>query len=115
MVVRRTVSADSYTRKVNVAVQLYCTVFPIRQWDDKTAQEATATTATIESVAGAYPIVPANATVDNYAFTSAAGTLTADQRTEQVITFNQDFSNVKYGDTVELKERFKSACHLCDR
>ncbi len=101
-----TVSADSYTRKVNVANPSFTVQYSgFVNGDDKTAltQEATATTvATTESVAGAYPIVPANATADNYAFTYVNGTLTVDQRTEQVITFNQDFSNVKYGDTVEL-------------
>ena len=101
-----TVSADSYARKVNFDNPALTVKYS--GWvngDDKTAltQEATTTTvATKESAAGAYPIVPADAKAANYAFTYVNGTLTVDQRTEQVITFNQDFSSVKYGDTVEL-------------
>ena len=101
-----TVTADSYARKINVDNPALTVQYS--GWvngDDKTAliQEATLTTTAVKaSDQGAYPIVPADAKADNYAFTYVNGTLTVDKRTEQVITFNQDFSNVKYGDTVEL-------------
>jgi hypothetical protein len=100
------VTADSFTRKVNVAnPSLTVQYSGFVNGDTASVLTATATATTIADInspAGNYPITPAGAAADNYSFNYVNGTLTVDQRTEQTITFTQDFSSVVFGDTVAL-------------
>ena len=100
------VTADSFTRKINTANPTFTVQYAgFVNGEDSSVltTPATATTvADVNSAAGNYDIVPAGAATPNYSFNYINGTLTIDQRTEQTITFNQDFSAVKFGDTVSL-------------
>lgn len=60
------------------------------------------TTATKTSDVGSYPINVAGGSADNYKFSYTSGTLTIN-KAEQTITWDQDMSNLKVGDQVELQ------------
>ena len=60
------------------------------------------TTATKASDVGSYPINLSNGSADNYTFSYTSGTLTIN-KAEQTISWEQDLSNLKMGDQVELK------------
>ena len=60
-----------------------------------------ATTATINSSVGSYPIIPTNADAKNYTFTYERGNLTITQAS-QIINWNQSFEEVFVGDQIEL-------------
>lgn len=64
--------------------------------------KSTATTkATKTSDVGSYPINVTGGSADNYKFSYTSGTLTIN-KAEQTITWDQDLSNLKVGDQVEL-------------
>lgn len=60
-----------------------------------------ATTATINSSVGSYPIIPTNAEAKNYTFTYERGNLTITQAS-QTINWDQSFEKVFVGDQIEL-------------
>jgi hypothetical protein len=60
------------------------------------------TTATKTSDVGSYPINVTGGSADNYKFSYTSGTLTIN-KAEQTISWEQDLSNLKVGDQVELQ------------
>lgn len=60
------------------------------------------TTATKTSDVGSYPIDVTGGSADNYKFSYTSGTLTIN-KAEQTISWEQDLSNLKVGDQVELQ------------
>ena len=60
------------------------------------------TTATKTSDVGSYPIDVTGGSADNYIFSYTSGTLTIN-KAEQTISWEQDFTDLKVGDQVELK------------
>lgn len=60
------------------------------------------TTATKTSDVGTYPINVTGGSADNYTFNYSSGTLTIN-KAEQTISWEQDLSDLKIGDQVELK------------
>lgn len=60
------------------------------------------TSATKTSDVGTYPINVTGGSADNYTFNYSSGTLTIN-KAEQTITWEQDLSDLKVGDQVELK------------
>lgn len=60
------------------------------------------TSATKTSDVGTYPINVTGGSADNYTFNYSSGTLTIN-KAEQTITWEQDLSDLKIGDQVELK------------
>lgn len=60
------------------------------------------TTATKTSDVGTYPIQVTGGSADNYNFSYTSGTLTID-KAEQTLSWEQDLTNLKVGDQVELK------------
>ncbi len=69
--------------------------------DVLTTQPKIETTATRESNVGTYPIIPFGAEAQNYTFTYERGKLNV-TKADQEISWNQDFSDVRVGDIVEL-------------
>lgn len=66
-----------------------------------------ATTATINSSVGSYPIIPTNAEAKNYTFTYERGNLTVTQAS-QTINWDQSFEKVFVGDQIELTAKATS-------
>ncbi|MDE6345533.1 MAG: leucine-rich repeat protein [Muribaculaceae bacterium] len=66
-----------------------------------TTQPMIETTATRESNVGTYPIIPFGAEAQNYTFTYERGKLNV-TKADQEISWEQDFSDVRVGDIVEL-------------
>lgn len=71
------------------------------------AKATASTTATKTSDVGTYPIKVAGGSADNYQFTYVKGSLTIN-KAEQTISWEQDLSNLKVGDQVELLAKASS-------
>lgn len=66
------------------------------------SKASASTTATKTSDVGSYPINVTGGSADNYKFSYTSGTLTIN-KAEQTISWEQDLSNLKVGDQVELQ------------
>lgn len=99
-------SVGNYERaynEENPAFEVKCNGF-VGNDDEKvllTKPEAK-TSATKTSDVGTYPINVTGGSADNYTFNYSSGTLTIN-KAEQTITWEQDLSDLKVGDQVELK------------
>ena len=71
------------------------------------AKAIASTTATKTSNVGAYPITVSGGSADNYKFSYLSGTLTIN-KAEQTLSWEQELSNLKVGDQVELKAEASS-------
>lgn len=69
------------------------------------------TTATEESPVGTYPIIPSNATSNNYTITFERGTLNIIPASQSII-WEQELANAKVGDIIELSATSSSGLNV---
>lgn len=100
-----TVIANDASRKYGTEnPELTCSFFGFKNGETKevlTRMPSIETTATRESNVGTYPIIPFGAEAQNYTFTYERGKLNV-TKADQEISWEQDFSDVRVGDIVEL-------------
>lgn len=71
------------------------------------AKATASTSATKTSDVGSYPINVTGGSADNYKFSYRSGTLTVN-KAEQAISWEQDLTNLKVGDQIELRAKVSS-------
>ena len=103
-----TASVGSYERLYNEEnPELYDGFVGSENESVLSAKATASTTATKTSDVGTYPIKVTGGNADNYQFTYTNGSLTIN-KAEQTIFWNQDLSNLKVGDQVELQAKASS-------